>query len=58
MPKMPPELLKYNREYQREYIAAHPERRLQWRINAAISLLKREGWQLIPPAADDKEVAE
>ena len=58
MPKMPPELLKYNREYQRNYAAEHPEKRKQWRISAAINLLKREGWQLIPPAAAAKEVGE
>ena len=58
MPKMPQEYLDYHRQYQRDYNAAHPERRLQWRISAAINLLKREGWQLVPPAAAAKEVGE
>lgn len=54
MPKMPQEYLDYHRQYQRDYIAAHPERRLKWQITAAVKLLKRNGWQLIPPAVSEE----
>lgn len=56
MPKMPQEYLDYHRQYQRDYNAAHPERRLQWRITAASNLLQRQGWQLTPPATTCEEV--
>lgn len=36
-------------EYTRLYRQRHPEKRLQWRVTAAVNLLKRQGYIVIPP---------
>lgn len=36
--------------YQRNYLQKNPEKRLKFRINSAVNLLRRQGWTCTPPA--------
>lgn len=44
-------------KYIKEYRARNPAKVLQWRLNQAANLLKRNGWTVTPPdAAKDGEL--
>lgn len=48
----------YMAQYMREYRREHPDKNMEWRVRAAVTLLTRHGYTVTPPttAANRAEV--
>lgn len=55
---MTEERREYLRNYRRQYLHDHPDKRKQWDINRAIALLTRNGYTITAPDPARREEGE